>query len=582
MDAIRAVVAGVAGRAVETEGVDVKEEAGSVSRRGRRTPVPPQHEPAARELAAATACMANSDRGGVIVVGVRDDVAGPAALVGAHLDVAWLRQRIHALTQPSYSVEIDEHHEDGVRLYVINVPPALEEIRCGDRLRTRQGTDCVELTGDRAREFLERRRGFDWTAQPSGLHLSSATRRALSLARAHYEAEHGLAPASDLELARRMGVLGAPGDGNGEDPELTRAGALLLTPFEPATDQIHLLVTPAEGISSTHSVRGRAPLLELFDNVWRTLTDIAFPARPTVIGAQRMTTRAVPVASLREAIVNAMMHRDYRLSGGAIVIHATGDPTDALKVRSPGGFPAGVRGDRLISTPSTPRNPALATAMRVLGLAEAEGVGVDAMYRTMLRAGHGAPVIVEDGGDVVVVLRGGSPDAGLLGFFESLSASDAALDDARVAIAITSLLTRQHLRPEGFAVEAQCTQVEALATLERLEAAGAVERPVNRSLLFRLTDHAVGQLGHRVRYPLRRRIDEHLEIIRAFLDTAPEIGRDEAASLLGVAPNTASRILSDLTRSGRLTHVANARGAGVRYRPSAATTPYRGGDAAER
>ncbi len=62
----------------------------------------------------------------------------------------------------------------------------------------------------------------------------------------------------------------------------------------------------------------------------------------------------------------------------------------------------------------------------------------------------------------------------------------------------------------------------------------------------------------------------------------PEIGRGEAASLLGVAPNTASRILSDLTRSGRLTHVANARGAGVRHRLPAATTPYRGGDAAER
>jgi len=55
-------------------------------------------------------------------------------------------------------------------------------------------------------------------------------------------------------------------------------------------------------------------------------------------------------------------------------------------------------------------------------------------------------------------------------------------------------------------------------------------------------------------------------VVRTFLDTAPEIGRDDAAILLDMAPNSASRMLGELARERRQTPVANARGAGVRYR----------------
>lgn len=562
LEAIDAVHRGARARDAESQIVDFKEDAGSVDRSGARRPIDPRHEPAARALADEVACMANSDDGGVIVVGVDDDAFGSDAFVGSSLDTEWLRRRIHALTQPSYSVEVEEHHVAGARLCLIDVPPALEEIRSGGKLRTRQGTACIELTGDRAREFLERRRGYDWTAEPSGIRFSAATARALTLARESYEARHGLAPASDIELARRMGVLV---DDGSDDPELNRAGALLIAPFEFHVEQISLLVTPAEGLPSLRSVRGPAPLLERFDEIWTQLSDETFRAAPTIIGARQVRVRAVPDRALREAIVNAIMHRDYRLTR-PIVIHATGDPADMLKVRSPGGFPAGVLGGRLISAPSTPRNPVLANAMRVIGLAEAEGIGVDTMYSAMLRAGHEPPSIVEDAGDVIALLRGGRADLDLVAFFDDLRGEDRALDDVRATIAITHLLTHPQMRAGELGEAAQCSTVESLATLERLKDAGAVQRMANRSRTFRLSDQARAQLGRRVRYPTRRRLDEHLDAITAFLETAPEIGRADAAELLGVTPVSAARILGELARAGNLEHVAHARGARVRYR----------------
>ena len=508
--------------------------------------------------------MANSDSGGVLVVGVNDKERGPDAFVGTHLDTSWLRERIHSLTQPNLSVDvIEELRENGQRLYLINVAPALEEVRCGGKLRGRYGDDCIELTGDRAREFLERRRNFDWTAQPSGMHLSHAEPDAIEYAHRLFEEQRGRPVGSDLGLVRRLGVT----LDDQPDPELSRAGAILLCEYESHVDQIDVMITTAEGAPSSVRERSAAPLLLGFARVWRLL-ERAFPTESIIVGAQRRSVRAIPEAALREALINAIMHRDYRQPRGLIVALVTGEPPTALKVRSPGGFPAGVQRDRLLATPSRPRNPALAGALRTLGLAETEGVGIDTMYRVMLRDGHPEPDIAEDGGDVVCRLTGGRVDPFIRQFFDELTTSDRSLgDDVRVYLAISHLLHQTPLRPAELAEIAQSSEEEAFELLERLSQQGAVERLINRSRSFRLADSAAAQLRSRITYPLRQTIDEHWDAIRAYLDVHPQIGRDDAAELLEINPERASAVLSELyNKLGRIVPVANSRGRGVRYR----------------
>jgi ATP-dependent DNA helicase RecG len=568
LDAIDAVLNGARAADVETEIVDFKEERGTFDPSTlSRGPIAPHHEAAARALAEEVGCLANSDSGGVLIVGVADDHAGPAAFVGTYLDIAWLRERIYALTQPSVSVDlIEERRVNASRIYLINVAPGLEEVRVGGKLRARFGTRCDELTGDQAREFLERRRRFDWTAETSGLRLSDADPNAIRSARRHYEEQRGAAPESDLALVRRLGV--ALDDSS--DPELSRAGALLLCHFEPGTTQLDVLVTTAEGAASSERSLSEAPLLLAFDDAWTLLTR-AFPARSIVVGAQRRSVRPIPEAALREALVNALMHRDYRQPRGHVVAMATGDPSSALKVQSPGGFPLGVQRDRLLATRSRPRNPALATAFRVLGLAETEGVGIDTMFRMMLRDGHPEPDIDDPSGDVICRLTGGRVGSRVREFFDSLAEQDRSLgDDTRVYIAITELLRRTPLRPARLADIAQSSEEEALELLERLTEVGVLERLVSSSRSFRLADRSRDQLRGRMHYQVRQSIDEQWDLIRAFLDVQPAIGRDDAAKLLGVTPERASTVLSKLYRRlGRLEPVANARGRGVRYRLAA-------------
>lgn len=563
LEAIEAVQKGARALDIETEVIDFKEETGTVAKGGRQS-ISATHEPAAEQLTNEAACLANSPNGGVLVVGVNDKAAGPAAFVGTYLDTVWLRGRIHALTKPNLAIdEIEELTVEGQRIYMINVAPALQETWAGGKLRARFGTDCRELSGDQAREFLEQRRKYDWTSEASGMRFSAATPAALASARAHYEAKQGTAPASDLALIKRLGVTLDDSD----DPELNHAGALLFCEFEPTNEQLDIIVTDVEGTPSRDRLIAAAPLLPAFDQAW-ALLERNFPATPVVVGAQRREIRRIPDAASRESLINAIMHRDYRLPRSSIVTTVIGDPSTVLKVRSPGGFPPGVSGDRLLASPSKPRNPTLANALRTLGLAEREGVGIATMFRSMLRDGHPEPEITEEGGDVICRLAGGDPDLAVRGFFDSLTAHDRQLgEDVRAHIAIYELLRATPLRPERLLISAQCTFDEARDILRKLAGAGSIEPLVPQSLSYRLSDRAREQLRNRISYKTRKTLDQQWELIEAYLDVHDAIGREEAAQLLGVKPPRAATILSQLyNKHGRIKPVGKPLGRGVRYR----------------
>lgn len=565
--AVDAVLAGK-GRAEDFEGqhLDFKEEPGTVRSGGRRVPVGPREEQAARALAREACCFANTADGGVLVVGVVDDRTGPTAFVPTYLDLRWLRDRLNALTFPSASIgPIEERTVAGQRVYFVVVQGAMAETHVvGETaLRTRVGRDCVELSGDDARRFLEFRRRYDWSENRSGYRLSRAVPAAIDLAMADYRQEHGRTPSDPLALVRQLGLTVDETD----DPELNNAGALLLCELDRGATQVQALFTRVEGAPAYKPLRRSAPLLVAFHDVEDALAD-AFRPEYVFVGPQRRELRAVPRRAFREALVNALMHRDYRIPNGRVDLLVTGDPPGALKVQSSGGFPPGVPADRLLTTPSRPRNPRLAQALHTLGLAEQEGIGIDTLYLLMLRDGHPEPQIEEVGGDVVCYLHGGQVDRPVRDFFDDLAHADPLLDDdVRAHIAVTLLLRATPLRPEALAAAAQCGPQEALYTLVRLEGAGAVERLVNGSRSFRLTKESRARLRSRLRYPSRSSLDEHWELIRAYLDGHPDVGRDRAAELLGVKQVMASRVLSQLYNERRVVEpVGNARGPGVRYR----------------
>lgn len=114
--------------------------------------------------------------------------------------------------------------------------------------------------------------------------------------------------------------------------------------------------------------------------------------KPLVVkGLKRLETEAYPAEVLREAVVNAVAHRDYEDAGAKIAIEVY---TDHLRVSSPGAPPGGQAADRLASgeARSRSRNPLIVQGLAWLELMDERGSGIPRMTRLLEQAGHPKPV----------------------------------------------------------------------------------------------------------------------------------------------------------------------------------------------
>ncbi len=115
---------------------------------------------------------------------------------------------------------------------------------------------------------------------------------------------------------------------------------------------------------------------------------------------ERVDEPLFPVEALREALVNAVCHRDYALAGGSVRV-AVYD--DRLEIWSDGLLPPGIElADLKREHRSWPRNPLLAEVLFRRKLVERWGRGTQRIVELCIEAGHPEPEFVEEGGAVGV------------------------------------------------------------------------------------------------------------------------------------------------------------------------------------
>ena len=90
---------------------------------------------------------------------------------------------------------------------------------------------------------------------------------------------------------------------------------------------------------------------------------------------------------IREAINNAISHRDYRRTSETVIKQYP----QKMIVMNAGGFPLGVTIENLLRVQSTPRNRLLADVLAKTGIVERSGQGVDKIYKNTLSEGKDEP-----------------------------------------------------------------------------------------------------------------------------------------------------------------------------------------------
>jgi ATP-dependent DNA helicase RecG len=192
----------------------------------------------------------------------------------------------------------------------------------------------------------------------------------------------------------------------GETPQRFIAGAAIdavafreTQPSAAAVEESTLISGPAVRLQGATQGEVREPgIIETsLDFVRRHSTRWA-----EIRGAVREEDRGIPEQALREAVVNAIVHRDYTLSSRTVQLRMF---PDRLEVISPGRLPNGITVEGMEIGARASRNPLIVETMRDYGYVERLGLGVPQMIRAMRAYNGTAPELVERDETFSVTLR---------------------------------------------------------------------------------------------------------------------------------------------------------------------------------
>ena len=131
--------------------------------------------------------------------------------------------------------------------------------------------------------------------------------------------------------------------------------------------------------------------------------------RSEIKGVNRYDIYEIPFEALREAVVNALMHRDYSITGTQVSVEVY---DDRVEVVNPGGLPRGLT-RKTLGTISVRRNELIADLFFRLDKVERLGQGIQNMKSAMLAAGLNEPTFETNGFFRAVFYR--SPEFSLKG-----------------------------------------------------------------------------------------------------------------------------------------------------------------------
>ena len=123
--------------------------------------------------------------------------------------------------------------------------------------------------------------------------------------------------------------------------------------------------------------------------------NIAITGQLEVGGARREEVPAYPREAVREAIVNALVHRDYLLSSTDIELSIY---EDRMEIVSPGRLPNGITTARMLTGCRAARNQLIKDVMRDYRYLEHSGMGVPRKIVKCMKEHNGTePVLIEEG-----------------------------------------------------------------------------------------------------------------------------------------------------------------------------------------
>ncbi|MBK7697141.1 MAG: AAA family ATPase [Saprospiraceae bacterium] len=130
------------------------------------------------------------------------------------------------------------------------------------------------------------------------------------------------------------------------------------------------------------------PLFIAIDSIWKLINQPTLNKKyPVQSGAYIFDLYDFNEEVIREAILNAIAHRDYTITSEAVVKQYP----NKITITNPGGFPKGVTIENILTVSSTPRSRLMTEILEKTGLVERSGQGVDKIFSITLSEGKAEP-----------------------------------------------------------------------------------------------------------------------------------------------------------------------------------------------
>lgn len=486
--------------------------------------------------------------GGVLLLGV-DDHGRPTGMPFTEGLEQKLWEIVNQVESPG-NVALNGLKVGSVEITVISVAKGRQGVALtsSGTVLIRRGKQNLPLKSAGLAELVSQRVHESFDGSPSPWSLADADPGLLAQLCEAFEIDQETSVPAVADALEERGMLVRQAG----DDVLTKAGALFLVPAAPdAFGKCFVEVFRFQQGAAEYDRRiafGGTPAQQVDDATAWINEELGFDL--VVVGVKRHDLRRLPVKALREAIANAVAHRDYQLAGSAVEVRIT--PNEVVVV-SPGGFVAPVTSENLRNAHAA-RNRRVLQSLRAFGLAEDAGRGIKVILDEMAADLRSEPIFEEQpSGHVTVRLPIESPVSPeeRAWVIEQESQSQLRPSDRRVLIeaargrVLTNAVVRFLLNVDHIA---------ARGSLQRLRDAGFLEQEGER-----------GGARYRIAPGIRRPAGVGLDragLRRMILDMAADgpITNSTVRSETGLSRNETSVLLGELVDDGLLEMRGSKRG----------------------
>jgi len=319
-------------------------------------------------------------KGGTLLIGVKDD-GTVIGWVGKDREQQVVINKIVEILRVHPAVSVQQ--EQGKPVLVIEVKPGSTLVACHGRYYHRVGNSTREIPPEQLGKYFVTKLGIQWDSVTDGYTLDlidpAAVKRFLEVARTRLPFAR-----DDETLENILQNLELMQDG-----KVTR-GAVLLFGKNPQAlffhAQIHMgrfkddITIIDDKILKGNLFTQLDAAIQLFRTYLQVRYEIDGKSREDepLSAMQRREIWDYPIEALREAVINALIHRDYFQAGAEIQIRVY---DDHVVITNPGSLPDGITVDELKRERhrSLPRNTLLAQVFYYAEFLEKWGTGTSRM-----------------------------------------------------------------------------------------------------------------------------------------------------------------------------------------------------------